>query len=334
MNMANQKLLGFDIGSGYMKIALCEDGLPSEAVCVKMPDHLVKDGRITSYGAMADFIKEQIQAKGIHTKNCAVSLPADACYIRRSTMPKMTVKQLAVNIPYEFHEFITEEISSYFYDYAVLGSSGKEMDLLLVAAKKKMLDEYNQMFRRARLKLQAIVPEELCYGRLLRNYERTHGMPQGEKDYVILDLGHGSLEVHFFRRGIYEVTRSLEPGCAKVVEAIANVSGTDEHSVMMREEYDLQENEESDTQELETLYGNMAMQVMRVLNFYSFNNPDNNLDRVYYCGGGSCFPGLMDELRNNIEMPLVDIAELMEGSDVPRRSRTRIGAAAGATLLP
>ena len=78
----------------------------------------------------------------------------------------------------------------------------------------------------------------------------------------------------------------------------------------------------------------MAMQVMRVLNFYSFNNPDNNLDRVYYCGGGSCFSGLMDELRNNIELPLVDLAELMEGSAVAREDRTRIGAAVGSVLLP
>jgi type IV pilus assembly protein PilM len=332
--MANQKMLGFDIGSGYLKIALCEDSLPSDAVCVKMPDHLVKDGRIISYGAMADFIGEQLLANGIHTKHCAVSLPADGCYIRRSTMPKMTVKQLAVNIPYEFHEFITEDIGSYFYDYAVLGKEEKNLDLLLVAAKKKMLDEYRQMFRRARLKLMAIVPEELCYGRLLRNFEVRHGMTPGEKDYVILDLGHGSLEVHFYRRGIYEVTRSLEPGCDQVIAAIANASGMDEHSVMTRQGYSPDASAAADTEDLETLYGNMAMQVMRVLNFYSFNNPDNNLDRVYYCGGGSCFSGLMDELRNNIELPLVDLAELMEGSTVAREDRTRIGAAVGSVLLP
>lgn len=42
----------------------------------------------------------------------------------------------------------------------------------------------------------------------------------------------------------------------------------------------------------------------------------------------------MDELRSNIEMPLVDLAELMEGSALAREERTRIGAAAGAVLLP
>lgn len=332
--MANQRMLGFDIGSGYLKIALCEDGIPSFAVCVKMPDHLVKDGRIMSYGAMADFISEQIKANEIHTKTCAAALPADGCYIRRSTMPKMTAKQLAVNIPYEFHEFITEDIGSYFYDYAVLGSDDRNLDLLLAAAKKKMLDAYRQMFRRAHLKLRAIVPEELCYGRLLRNHEVKQAMTPGEKDYVILDLGHGSLKVHFYRRGIYEVTRSLEPGCNQLITAISNATGQDEHTVMMRKEHSTGESGTDDLQDLETIYGNMAMQVMRVLNFYSFNNPDNNLDRVYYCGGGSCFQGLMDELRSNIEMPLVDLAELMEGSALAREERTRIGAAAGAVLLP
>ena len=38
---------------------------------------------------------------------------------------------------------------------------------------------------------------------------------------------------------------------------------------------------------LEEQYRTRAVQVMRVLNFYSFNNVNNTIGSLYYCGGGA-----------------------------------------------
>ena len=43
------------------------------------------------------------------------------------------------------------------------------------------------------------------------------GRPMTEKkDYAILDLGTKALRIHFFRKGIYDITRTMEPGCEEI----------------------------------------------------------------------------------------------------------------------
>lgn len=74
------------------------------------------------------------------------------------------------------------------------------------------------------------------------------------------------------------------------------------------------------------------MQVMRVFNFYNFNNPDNTLDRIYYCGGRTCYSGLMSELQNNLELPLVDFTDLLNEAQLDRDMINRIPAAIGVTM--
>ena len=53
---------------------------------------------------------------------------------------------------------------------------------------------------------------------------------------------------------------------------------------------------------------------MRVLNFFNFNHPENNLDAMYYCGGGAQIQHLIDAVGENLDLPLVPITELMQSS--------------------
>lgn len=43
-------------------------------------------------------------------------------------------------------------------------------------------------------------------------------MQNGErdKDFAVVDLGTKALRVHFFRKGIYDITRTMEPGCEEI----------------------------------------------------------------------------------------------------------------------
>lgn len=54
-----------------------------------------------------------------------------------------------------------------------------------------------------------------------------------------------------------------------------------------------------------------AVQVMRVLNFYSFNNVNNTIDSLYYCGGGARYGELIDALKETLDLPVRSVAELL-----------------------
>lgn len=283
-------------------------------VSERVPEHLVKDGRIISWDAAGDFIKELMKENDISCRTAAVAMPENTAYIRRMELPLMTISQLKVNLPFEFHDYITEDLDKYIYDYAVIGRNEKKMELLAVAASKDLIQNYTAMCRRAGLRLEIIAPEVIAFRTIIQDFEKRHSIEKGSRDYVILDAGDRTINLHFFPKGEYEITRSMEPGCHELAKAYAEAVGLNEKTVKNIDMSALDDQKDiiQDDQQIQDLYNSMAVQIMRVLNFYSFNNPNNNIDKLYYCGGGSRIDGLMKEIAENVELPQISIADLIE----------------------
>lgn len=311
--MPKEKLLGFDIGNYRVKIASMNGGMLRDFISVQHPDNMVKNSQIVSWQAMGDYLKEVLKASGIRGGKAAVVLPQDSCYIRRTTMPLMTEPQLKINLPYEFHDYITDEPEKYIYDYAVLSRNDKEMDLMGVAAPRELVTKYQEMFRRAGMKLTVMTPDVMAFQNLFEDYEKRHGISRGTKDYVVLDLGDGKIDIHFFTKGEYEITRSMEPGCHAIYEEAAKTTGVDSHVIQRDAESSLDTTDSREAEsEVADICSNIAVQIMRVLNFYSFNNPHNTLDTLYYCGGGANIPVLMKNIAENAGLPLKSMSEIVE----------------------
>ena len=113
--------LGIEIGNRRIKFAVCTEDRVKQFVIEDLPDDLVRDVGILSWERMATFIKEMKKKHHITCKEVAMILPESTTYVRRFMVPYMTVEQLRFNLPYEFHDFITADKDSYFYDYAVMG---------------------------------------------------------------------------------------------------------------------------------------------------------------------------------------------------------------------
>lgn len=315
--MAKEKIMGVEIGSYSLKLAVCTDGFLDDYVCAPLPDNMVKEDHILSWEALGDFIKETVSAHKLSCKNVALALPDRVTYIVRMTIPRMTINQLKINLPYEFHEYITEDMDKYYYDYSVIGmTEGKEsktgeMDLMAVAAPKEQIDNYKAMFRRAGLKLTSAAPTVSAFKSIIEDYE--YEREKNEKlDYAILDIGHNSVKLHFFTKGVYDVTRMMEPGCSSFVEAICEKTSVDSHIAQL----DLVSNKDNIqfSDELGDKYSDMAVEIMRVINFYGFNHPDSNLKKIHYCGGGSLIKPLLAVIEEIADYKLESISELLVDS--------------------
>ena len=150
----SRSVIAFDIGSKDIKVVQWNGHHVVQAFSVQTPENLVKEGKIVSYEVMADLVKESAREHHLAGRNCAVILPDSHAFLRRLTTPAMTVEQLAVNLPYEFRDFLTMEKDKYFYDYAVNElvkdeeGQPKELDLTACAVPKEVIDQYRAMFHR------------------------------------------------------------------------------------------------------------------------------------------------------------------------------------------
>ena len=308
--MAN--ILGIEIGNKTVKVVEIKGNTLKNFAAVDLPDNIVVNNELVAFEAMGDLLKEIVREHRMSTRKAALVLPDTAVYIRRMVLPAMNEKQLMVNLPYEFKDVLSEEKDKYLYDYSMIGyredSEGKvtDMELLGAVVNKALLEKYQAMFKRAGLKLVKAGPRETALSSLVSILNEG----SEKKDFAILDMGYKTTKVEIFKEGVYEVTRTIESGAEDIVNVIAEYFDVDPHiatSYLESNRDNIQENDRC-----VDIYSNIATEVMRVMNYYNFENPDSTLDTLYYCGGASYIPRFVSEIGDMVTLDLKPLSSLAD----------------------
>ncbi len=346
--MAKQ-ILGIDIGYDTLKLALVQGKRVRKTAVAPMPKRLLRDGRVASPEAMGELIRNTMKENGIRCSQAALAFSPEAVFVRNVTVPVMSAEQLNYNLPYEFRDYITDDLKNYVFDYAMLDlpaqqepvkaekkekkkqNTGKKkkqnaldafteeqseepeaqvpaavnpapvdevtMDLLAVSAPVSLMEETRVVLRHAGLKLAKAAPNICSFIGLIQNMDDADRPESGE--YCFLDLGSHAIRMYMFKGTRHEVTRALEYGLSRVEEALADAYNVDVH---LAHTY-LQTNyEECQSKEVcMSIFNNIAVELIRVLNFYRFSNPDSNLSDVWLCGGGAGIEPLRQAISDGLD---------------------------------
>lgn len=321
---------GVDIGDSSIKLAVCDGATVSKVAIETLPDGLVVDGRVVSHDAMADLIKSVVKNTGGVPKDAAFVVPGTDSLFRRLSLPAMTEKELQLNLPYEFRDYISQGKDRYVYDYAMLGMQAgpdgvpEGMELLAVAAPKQAIADYTEMFRRAGLHLRVALPEQAAYQNLVG------GNPNALANCCVIDFSHHVTKLHFFLDGAYDVARVIEIGGIDIDRAIAHEFGVDEH---VADQYKRSNFENSQTSEaVRGVYQSIAVEIGRALNFYGFNNPNTTIEAAYCCGDGSLLVPLVEAVADHADIRVSSITDVLPSSKVAAEETIRCPAAIGATM--
>lgn len=328
--------LGVDIGYDSLKLALVNGRDIRKTAVIPMPQNMIREGRVVSIETMAEMIKQAIKDYGIHCQNAALVLSNETVFVRGITMPLMTIEQLKNNLPFEFRDYITNELKDYIFDYAVIAmnepekeeaeegaegampedndsdSVGATMELMAVAVQKSLIDDYREMFRKAGLKLAKAAPAVCTYQALIRAIGPSdEDEEEGKKEYCILDLGYQAIRMYMFKGDQHMVTRELEVGLSSLDAAISEAYNIDVH---LAHTYLISNYENCQNQEYcVNAYGNITVELMRALNFYRFSNPDSHLEDIWICGGGAHIRPLQESIAETMDLRIHDASELAPG---------------------
>lgn len=248
----------------------------------------------------------------------------------------MTIDQLKLNLPYEFRDYLAQEKDKYFYDYSVVelkrdeDGTPRELDLMAAAVLKSTIADYSAMFHRASLRLKAAMPVELAYINLLHRYLASHP-DEAEQGHCLVDFGHTATRVYMFRGSRFEVLRTIDRGCALLASAVADALNIDEH---IAHTYLLTNH--NDVQSLDicqTFYHNLAVEIMKAVNFYAFSNGGSALSALYYCGGGAQIKPLLDIVSGMVDLSVQSADTLLSRSSEDETGTALSPAAIGAALM-
>ena len=317
--------LGFDIGSSSLKIAVLR-GNEIRIEEARLPENMVDGtGQIVLPHAFAQFMRQTRKELSLPRGQAALALPPSQVICRLVTMPRMTTEQLMLNLPYEFSDFIQGVADQYHCDYAVCVSAEEDdeaqgVPMMAAVAAKQTLAEYTRMFAQAGFRLKTVLPQEMTLIQLCQ----TRGA--GADDFCFVDLGHQFTRITVVWRDRIQATRQIALGGRNLDTVVANELGVDP---FLSNTY-----KASNFQNVLTLPAvaevcdRIAVEILKVINFYQFTYRSSSLSGIYLVGGGASMDLLRRSIENTVGLPLLDPADLL-----PAGERAAAGVfAAGAVM--
>lgn len=322
------KMIGVEIGNDTAKMAVWNGGRIQTLAARQMPDNLVREGRITAPDALAAFLKDMRRDFRIPSGDAALVLPPQAVIAHTVVLPAMSPAQLALNLHFEFRDYVGQEGAKYSYDYALMNTTNDadgqpvQYELFAAAVRKELIDSYYEMFRRAGLKLKVAVPPEMAWLNLVR---RAKTEP---RELCIVDLGHTVTQVDIYADGRFMMGKEIEIGGQLLDETIASSSKVDSHVARTYKESDM--NGVLSGDDLSALYNNLAIEILKAVNFYGYDTPNSNLQDLYYCGGMANIEPLRLAILKTTDLTMHHISRLLPGTDENDENVLRCALAAGA----
>ena len=68
-------------------------------------------------------------------------------------------------------------------------------------------------------------------------------------------------------------------------------------------------------QQCQDIYNRMAVEIVKSVNFYNYNNRDQSLHRICLCGGGAGIAALQEAIFRTTDLELMNVAELIPGAE-------------------
>lgn len=298
--------LGFDIGSSSLKIAVLRKK-EVRVEEVRLPENMVDDsGQIILPHAFAQFLKQTRKELSLPRGRASLVLPPGQVICRLVNLPRMTEEQLKMNLPYEFSDFILGMADQYCCDYAACAASEEEEEernvpVMAAVASKQILAGYTKMFRQAGLHLKTVLPQEMALIQLCRNRET--------EEFCFVDLGHQVTRITVVNKDRIQATRQIALGGRNLDGIVAAETGVDPflantHKVSnFRDVLGLPAVAEVCEQ--------IAVEILKVINFYRFTYRSNRLEGIYLVGGGAAMPLLRASIANAVDLPLLEPSDLL-----------------------
>lgn len=295
--------IGLDIGSGFVKVVEVDhSGDQPEVVRVAMrpllPDAIV-EGEIMDYGLVSEAVRALFQDLRLEGADVVTAIGGHDVIIKKIEMDRMKEADAREVIRWEAEQHVPFDIKSVELDFQILdpGGTGPHMQVLLVAAKRELVDNKVGLLQDA-----GVNPVIIDVDAFALHNAFEHNYPDALEGIIALvNIGHETTNVNILEDGIPIVTRDIPFGSRKIREDLQRERGLTaeqaEDVVQARETvHDLATFVESSADEV-------AVGIERASAFLMTREDGDSVGRIYLSGGGARIPQMAEALGRRMGVP-------------------------------
>lgn len=298
------QVVGVDIGSHSIKVVQLQKKKKKlellNAGLIALPENTFVDGMTENPNLVSDALKQLIASEKIKTKYAVISVSGESVVIKKINIPKMSEEALAESIMIEAEQYIPFDINDVMIDFAILGDAekeadeeeedaGEQMEVLLVAAKKDIIEQRKSIALNAGLTPVVfdldVFAVENSYG---LNYAKAKNQVVG-----IINIGASVTNINIVEDDTTGFTRDILLGGDTYTETIGKRLKLDfDEAEKLKLGINLtEENREGVISIVLEIADVLASEIQKSIEFYS-TAANRNIDKIYLSGGGAKISGL------------------------------------------
>lgn len=291
-------LIGVDIGTHAVKVCqLQKSGTEYSLVSLgsaALPPGSVEDGVLQEPDQVAEVISSLFKnLKFKKNSKIGISISGYSVIVKKINLDVMDEVELDQYIKAEAEQYIPFDIDDVYLAYQDLNTAKEEFDrtdVMLVAAKKEVVDSYLEMLRD--IKLNPLLVD--VDGFALENIWGT--AESSDEDIALIDIGAAKMNINIIAGGASVLARDIVVGSQQLTDQIANTFDIeDEEAEQLKLGITPPGEKQQELEEIVTrVCTNWIFEIKKAIDLYTSKKPDRPLSRIILSGGGSKVPGLAE----------------------------------------
>jgi type IV pilus assembly protein PilM len=303
-----KELIGLDIGSSSIKAVEFDWGKKTPKLkhfgMIPLPPEAIVDGAFMDSASIVESIRSLVEGLRIKTKKVAVSISGHSVYIKTINVPTMSEVQLEESIKWEAEQQIPFDIEDVNLDFQILDEqvSPDQMPVLLVAAKKDMINDYTAVIEEAGLQPTIVDVDVFAIENAFNlNFESPE-----EEVVALVNIGASVMNINILKRGTSAFTRDISIGGRQITEEIQKrlkMTYEEAESLKVKGRDAGAQNPEVE-KIIQGTAEQLATEVRRSLEFFAASSSGGEIKKIFLSGGCAkiqMLPGLIEE---RISMPV------------------------------
>ena len=310
----SKQCIGLDIGSSAIKLVQLKVGRRGISLMnfgiEPVPPQSIVDGVVMNHSAVVDALRNLTRRIHLRGKGLALAVSGNAVIIKRITIPAMDGPALDEQMEWEVRQNIPFSREDVIVDHEVLVQQTPQgqMEVLLVAAKRDVVQQFTQAVRDAGL--SPVVVDTAAFA-LQNAVEGGIGYAPGET-VAIINVGASYSTLSIVGEGMPAFNRDVAAGGNTYTQAIqqrlaVSTDGAEAYKVggaiaaagagadvVPQEVHRI----------LAQVSEQVAEQFQRSLDFYINDAVDTQLSRIYLAGGSALVPQLPKAIQDRSRIPV------------------------------
>jgi type IV pilus assembly protein PilM len=303
-------IVGLDIGSSSIKLVELNRGKGGFKLqnlgLSPLPPEAIVDGALMDSVAIIDAIRDLVSTTKTKRKDVVTSVSGHSVIVKKITLPFMTEAELNESIQWEAERYIPFDINDVNIDFHTLGSSSENaelMDVILVAAKKDIINDYQSVILEAGLNPVIIDTDSFALENMLEiNYDLDR-----DETVAVANVGASITNINILRNNTSSFTRDIFKGGNQITEEIQrqlHIDYEEAERIKVGGSKGEGPTQPAVQNVLKTASEALAVEIGNSLDFFQSTSTYEKVSKLYLSGGGSKIKDFDIVLQQQIGLPV------------------------------